>query len=169
MGSSCNLPTEEDIKRLLSENAQRGFPGMLGPIDCMKWKWKNCPTAWRGAFQEGGSNKPTVVLEAIASYNLWIWHCFVGMPGSHNDINVLDASPLMSEYLAEGHPQFSYRVNGRNYSFLYWLADGIYPEWRCFVKTIASPIGAAQEAFVEAQEAVRKDVERAFFKRGLRY
>lgn len=135
---------------------------MLGSIDCMKWTWKNCPTSWRGAFVGGGGKKPTVVMEAIASYNLWIWHCFVGMPGSHNDINVLDASPLMSEYLDEEHPQFKYTVNGNTYTWLYWLADGIYPDWRCFVKTISAPVGEAQEKFAAAQEALRKDVERAF-------
>ena len=40
-------PTEEDIERQLTENAKRGFPGMFGSIDCMNWKWKNCPTGWR--------------------------------------------------------------------------------------------------------------------------
>ena len=37
-------PTANDIARLLSVNAKRGFPGMLGSLDCMHWKWKNYPT-----------------------------------------------------------------------------------------------------------------------------
>ncbi|XP_020270716.1 uncharacterized protein LOC109845876 [Asparagus officinalis] len=28
-------PTNEDVARLLEEGSQRGFPGMLGSIDCM--------------------------------------------------------------------------------------------------------------------------------------
>ena len=43
-------PTKEDMKRMLEENRQRGFPGCLGSIDCWHWSWKNCPTAWKGHY-----------------------------------------------------------------------------------------------------------------------
>jgi hypothetical protein len=36
-------PTNHDIARLLVVDQSRGFLGMLGSIDCMHWKWKNCP------------------------------------------------------------------------------------------------------------------------------
>ena len=38
----------DDIQRLLQIREARGFPGMLGSIDCMHWEWKNCPVAWKG-------------------------------------------------------------------------------------------------------------------------
>jgi hypothetical protein len=154
-------PTDDDVRSRLIENANRGFPGMLGSIDCMRWRWKNCPTAWKGAYQ-GVGGKATVLLEAIASYDLHIWHAFIGVPGSNNDLNVLDASPLLTEYLASDAPHVSYNVNGTEYKHHYWLADGIYPEYRCFVKTFSSPLGEKQCLFARVQEAVRKDVERAF-------
>ena len=40
-------PNNEDIARLLAPGQNRGFPSMLRSIDCMYWKWKNCPTAWK--------------------------------------------------------------------------------------------------------------------------
>ena len=38
-------PNDNDTARLLAIGEQKGFPGMLGSIDCMHWKWKNCPAA----------------------------------------------------------------------------------------------------------------------------
>ena len=49
----------------------------------------------------GHKQEPTIILEAVASKDLWIWHAFFGMPGSHNDINVLHRSPIFAR-LAEG-------------------------------------------------------------------
>ena len=64
-------PTPEDLQRLLYIGEQRGFPGMVGSIDCMHWEWKNCPAAWKGMYSRG-TGKPTIVLEAVADYDLWI-------------------------------------------------------------------------------------------------
>jgi len=87
-------PTEEDIQRLLHFGEVHGFPGMLGSVDCMHWEWQNCPVAWKGQFTRGDYGVPTIMLEAVASLDLWIWHVFFGAAGSNNDINVLDQSPL---------------------------------------------------------------------------
>jgi len=53
-------------------------------------------------------------------------------------------------------------VNGRQYSKPYYLADGIYPEWAVFVKSIRAPQSAEHKLFSEHQEGARKDVECAF-------
>ena len=84
-----------DISGLLHKANQRGFPRMLESLDCMHWVWKNCPAAYHRMYT-GNVHRPTIVLEAIAFYDLWIWHAFFSMPGSNNDINVLDASNLFA-------------------------------------------------------------------------
>ena len=58
-------PNQYDIRRLLKEGESRGFPGMLGSIDCMHWKWKTCPVAWKGMYV-GHVREPIIVLEVIA-------------------------------------------------------------------------------------------------------
>ncbi|XP_062201677.1 uncharacterized protein LOC133904231 [Phragmites australis] len=130
-------PNEEDTARLLAINSRRSFPDMLGSVDCMHWRWKNCPTAWAGSYT-GHVNAPTIILEAVASQDLWIWHAFFGMPGSLNDINVLHRSHLLDD-----------------------LAAGQAPK-ATFVKPIPSPVGRKRQHFVVQQAAARKDVERAF-------
>jgi hypothetical protein len=41
------------------------------------------------------------VRSAVASQDLWIWHAFFGLPGSNNDLNVLQRSHVFAK-LAEG-------------------------------------------------------------------
>ena len=120
-------PNNEDIARLLAHDKYRGFPSMLGSIDCIHWKWKNFPFAWKDQYCSHIC-EPTIILEAVASYDLWIWHAFFGLPGSNNDINVLERSYVFNE-LAEGRaPAVDYSINGHDYTMRYYLADGIYPK-----------------------------------------
>ena len=76
------------------------------------------------------------MLEAVASYDRWIWHAFFGTPGSNNDLNVLNQSPLFTQVLQGRAPEVKFTINGSEYNMAYYLADGIYPEWATFVKTI---------------------------------
>ena len=123
-------PTEEDAMRLLNDNAQRGFPGCLGSIDCWHWEWKNCPNAW--AAQYKGKKGKGCVAEMCCGRDLWIWHLFCGNPGSLNDLNVLQRSPLLRQIYNSDFPTVEFEVNGTHYSCPYWLADGIYPELAVF-------------------------------------
>ena len=155
-------PTEEDLQRIMRINAGRGFPGCIGSIDCQHWEWGKCPISWAGQFK-GKGKKPTIVLEAIADGELWIWHCFFGVPGSLNDLNVLDHSNTIEEIIEGKYPpKVKFVVNGTVYTLPYYLADGIYPSWALFMKTIAEGSTPQEKLFASAQEAVRKDIERAF-------
>jgi hypothetical protein len=106
--------------------------------------------------------EPTIILKVVASQDLWIWHAFFGMPGSLNDINVLDRSPIFVA-LAEGRTvHINYTINRREYTMRYYLADRIYPNLLTFVKTILRPLEAKRKYFASKQESTKKDVEWAF-------
>uniref|UniRef100_A0A0D3BLV7 GRF-type domain-containing protein n=1 Tax=Brassica oleracea var. oleracea TaxID=109376 RepID=A0A0D3BLV7_BRAOL len=80
---------------------------------------------------------------------------FPGMIGSiHctlNDLNILDRSPVFDDIINGIAPQVNFYVN-----------DGIYPKWTTFIQSIRLPQGQKHSLFAQTQEAVRKDVERAF-------
>lgn len=55
-----------------------------------------------------------------------------------------------------------YEMNGNVYERGYLLADGIYPDWSIFMKTITHPQTAKDKLYAKSQESLRKDVERCF-------
>jgi Plant transposon protein len=155
----------EDARRVSQlHHTQHGVPGMMGSLDCMHAYWKNCPMAWKGAF--GGKEKASsIVLEAFSDYNCFIWHASFGYPGSDNDINILERSPLLAAWLDGSYHRdvdFEFTINGRQFKQLYLLVDGIYPSVSRFVKTLAVPIGKDNKTFASWQESSRKDIERTF-------
>jgi len=105
---------------------------------------------------------PTLILEAFASYDLWIWHAFFGCPGSFNDLNILHWSNVFQKVYEDRAPKCKFIVNGRKYNIWYFLSDLIHPKWATFLNTIPLSQGPKARLFVERQESVRKDVERAF-------
>ena len=94
---------------------------MLGSIDCMHWSWKNCPKAWHGQFH-GKKKVSTIILEAVADQETWIWHAFFGMTGSLNDINVVNRSPLMNKIANGETTPVEFVANGYTYNYVYYLA-----------------------------------------------
>jgi hypothetical protein len=110
----------------------------------------------------GYIKEPTIILEVVTSNDLWIWYVFFGLPGSNNDINVLHKSHLFYKLVQGEAPSVQYTINKHNYEMWYYLVDGISPNWSIFVKTINALASLKAKHFGTAQEAQRKDVERAF-------
>ncbi|XP_021825375.1 uncharacterized protein LOC110766367 [Prunus avium] len=134
---------------------------MIGSIDCMHWQWKNCPTAWQGDYGNRKGQK-SIILEAVARFDTWVWHAFFGVSGSQNDLNVLGQSPVFNDVLRGEAPQITYQITNTVYQTGYYLADGIYPRWTTFVKTLPHPRTQKQKLFALYQEKYKKDVERCF-------
>ena len=156
-------PTFDDIQQLYEAHERRhGLPGMLGSLDCTHWEWENCPVAWRGQYQRGDHPKPRVMLEAIASFDLWIWHAFFGVAGFNNDLNVLYQSPIFNDIIDGVAPGMTFFANDTEYRYGYYLGDGIYPEWATLVKAFSYPTDDKRKWFKKRQESARKDIERAF-------
>ncbi|RLN35494.1 uncharacterized protein C2845_PM03G36370 [Panicum miliaceum] len=113
-------------------------------------------------FTRGDKGVPTMILEAVATRDLRIWHAFFATAGSKNDINVLNKSPLFTQAIKGEALAVHYNVNGTQYDMGCYLADRIYPEWAVFVKTMIAPQSVEDKLFALMQEGARKDVECTF-------
>jgi Plant transposon protein len=160
-------PTVQERKNISSIMASRGFPGCLASWDCKHFNWKNCPMRLAGQYKghsEGG--KKTIILEAIADHRKYFWAVNFGDAGSLNDLNVLDKSSIIGAMLS-GELRIDiepYTINGNDRDWMYYLVDGIYPEWAIFVSTCSTDAtrDPKKKKFATVQERVRKDVECAF-------
>jgi hypothetical protein len=157
-------PREEERDRSMKKMEHRGFKGAFASWDCKHFVWKNCPVRWAGNYQGHCGGKRTFILEAIADADLYFWYVFFGEPGSLNDLNVLGKSSIVGAIL-NGTFNISvpdYKLDETTIDWLYFLADGIYPNWAIFVKTYVNATDPDKVAFAKVQEAARKDIERAF-------
>ncbi|GJU46263.1 ALP1-like protein [Tanacetum coccineum] len=134
-------PTYTDMEKLYAYHEEKhGFPWMLGSIDCTHWLWANSLVAYRAQFYRGDHGPdPFILLEAIASNDLWIWHAFFGVSGMNNDVNVLRQSPIFNDLKSGRAPEVPFVANSVLYKRGYYIIDGIYPQWSVLIKSIKNP------------------------------
>ncbi|GJV24225.1 ALP1-like protein [Tanacetum coccineum] len=125
-------PTYTDMEKLYTyHNEKHGFPGMLGSIDCTDWPWENCPVAFKAQFCRGDHGPdPFILLEAIASNDLWIWHAFFCASGMNNDVNILCQSPIFNDLKSGRATDVPFVANDVPYKRGYYLTNGINPQWK---------------------------------------
>jgi len=116
-----------------------------------------------GAYQSR-KGKRGIVVEAVCDEDLWVWHLFVGAPGSLIDISVMQQSPLYLDVTGGRWPPrgAAFPINGRRRTLPYYLVDGIYPRYGLLMSPHPEPSTEEQMTFNHFQEAIRKDVERLF-------
>jgi hypothetical protein len=109
----------EDTTRILAQNTDMGFSGMLGSIDCMVW----CLRQWQ---------------IRISGF---------GMLSLENDINVLQCSNVFQKDVEGTAPPVQFEINGHQYDKGYYLVDGIYPRWSTFLKTLSNSVPGGKKVW----------------------
>jgi len=64
-------PNQSELKKRMKRNAERGFPGCMGSLDCTHWEWHQCPMGMAGAYKSRKGSRG-VVVEAVCDEDLWI-------------------------------------------------------------------------------------------------
>jgi len=156
-------PNTVELRRIASEYGTLGFPGCIGCLDCAGWEWESCPVGWKGNYVSAGE-KPALRMGAVCDDYMYCWHLGFGNPGSKNDLNIFYASNLFRSIFQglwpPSRPQKT--IAGFFLSWFYYLTDGVYPDWRVFIKTNKHPKNRKKKNFGKQQEVVRKAIERFF-------
>ncbi|GJS12770.1 ALP1-like protein [Tanacetum coccineum] len=91
-------PTITNIEKLYAHHEQTHmFLGMLGsPYTYLEWF--GCPIAYKAQYcRRDHVLNSFILLEVVASQDLWKWRAFFGVSGTNNDINVIYQSLLLND------------------------------------------------------------------------
>jgi hypothetical protein len=103
---------------------------------------------------------PGIGLEAVVDHNLWFWYAVFGFPGTLNDINIQESSPLYKTMINGEHDDldFDFIVDSKVFGKLFYLVDGIYPQLSC-LSSESDPHTKLAFIIAQDQEAHQKDIE----------
>ncbi|XP_022041371.1 uncharacterized protein LOC110943949 [Helianthus annuus] len=66
-------------------------------------------------------------LQAVASYDIWVWLAFFGVTRCINDVNTFECSPLLESYISGTIPKVGFHANRNDYELGYYLGNAIRP------------------------------------------
>ena len=156
-------PNQDELNNIMERNKERGIPGCMGSLDYCQWEWHQCLTGMAGAYHSRKGQR-SVVVEAVCDVGLWMWHLFVGAPGSINNINAMQQSPLYLDVTGGRWPPRGtpFTIKGRTRTLPYYLVDVPYPRYAFLLSPHPKPSTEEQPKLSRLQEAIRKDTERLF-------
>ena len=110
MGGSTSGPEVSDLIDIENVYRLKGFSGCIGCLDCAEWQWDTGPVAHQGRNKRR-SKYSEVRMEVLCDESIRIWHIFFGCPGTHNDPNILECSPLFADLKVGSLPPVAAVVN----------------------------------------------------------
>nr|GEX23569.1 reverse transcriptase domain-containing protein [Tanacetum cinerariifolium] len=104
---------------------QMAYEFVLDSLDEYLQTGATTALAFRAQFSKGDHGPdPFILLEAIASNDLWIWHAFFGVSGMNNDVDVLRQFPIFNDLKSGRAPDVPFVANNVPYKRGYYLTDG---------------------------------------------
>ena len=85
--------SEEEIKHVVKQYEERGFPGCVGSVDCVHLVWDKCPAELASACNGKGSF-PTLAFQVVCSNRRKIMSCSNYFYGATNDKTIAMADEV---------------------------------------------------------------------------
>ena len=126
----------EEIEKITRVYAACGFPGCVGSVDCVHFRWDMCPAALTSLYRNGKYSYPTISFEMTCDHTKKIQACTKGHYGTSSDktivhfdgfVNAVEFDELFTK------STFKLQINATVFIVeegLYLFCDGGYHKWR---------------------------------------
>jgi hypothetical protein len=88
----------------------------------------------------------------MCDYNLWFWHAFFGLPGTFNDISIVQLLPLFNAFIDGSFKNLDIDVTicaGELFKILVILVDGTYPPLDHFLQGLCIPVTDVHKYYIK--------------------
>ena len=138
---------EQNVIRLEKRHrVKHCVPGMIDSIDYMHIGWNIFPIRWKCQIA-GKLGKPTIVMETVTDYDLYLWLCSIGVFGLYSDINIWD-SILLYKTLINGSMDsidFQYLLNSKTFKLCVSSDRWHLSKIARFVQNMSEPIFSGEK------------------------
>ncbi|PXF46294.1 hypothetical protein BWQ96_03950 [Gracilariopsis chorda] len=103
-------------------------------------------------------------MEVVCDDRLRIWHAMFGTPRAKKGLSIMEQSNLFNAARGGKWPPIRPTISlaGLNLNWFNYLADGMYPDFRIFMKPLSNHRTNEENMYSQHQSAARKAVERVF-------
>lgn len=157
-----------ELSQVTNLYAVSGFPGCVGPTDCVHIRWDMCPAPWVSNFRNGKHSYASIAYEMTVNHMKRFQATTIGHYGTTSDKTIVKFDSFVTEVKSNEfftEAEFKSQVDYNKWiteKGVYLLVDGGYHKWRMMQCPLKHSVKEDETRWSEFAVSVRKDVECSF-------